>query len=80
MTNCLRPLTDFTVFNGRSIRNARRPDKPLIFFPLIVRSRMNEIQPTKTTKKSKMFQESFIYANSVVMKPNVIIFNIASSV
>ena len=56
VTNFLRPLNLFTVFKGRKIRNALKPASPEIFVPFITLSKMKEIQPTKTTEKSKIFQ------------------------
>ena len=56
VTNFLRPLKRFTVFKGRKIRNALKPARPVILVPFITLSIIKEIQPTKTTEKSRMFQ------------------------
>ena len=56
VTNFFRPLNLFTVFKGRKILKARSPANPDIFFPFVAFSKMRDIQPTITTKKSKIFQ------------------------
>ena len=56
VTNFFSPLNLLTVFKGRKILKALSPAKPLIFVPFITFSIINDIHPTKTTKKSKIFQ------------------------
>ena len=60
VTNFFKPLNLFTVFKGRKILNALNPASPDILVPFNAFSTINNIQPTTTTKKSKIFQESLI--------------------
>ena len=56
VTNFFKPLNLLTVFKGRKILKALKPASPEIFFPFITLSKIKDIQPTITTKKSKIFQ------------------------
>ena len=56
VTNFFKPLNLFTVFKGRRILNALNPARPEIFVPFIALSKIKDIHPTITTKKSKIFQ------------------------
>ena len=50
----------FTVLNGLKILNALNPASPDIFVPFIAYSKIKDIQPIITTKKSKIFHASLI--------------------
>ena len=58
--NFFNPFILFKVFRGLNIRKAFNPFKPLILLVLKILSKAQEIQPTTTTIKSKIFQESSI--------------------
>ena len=80
VTNFFKPLNLFIIFKGRKILKARRPANPDIFVPFNACSIINKIQPTMTTKKSRLFHASLIYASSDDQKRNAIIFKMDSRV
>ena len=80
VTNFFKPLNLFTVFKGRRILKALNPASPDILVPFKTLSTINNIQPTTTTKKSRIFQVSLIYASSADQNRKAIIFKTLSIV